>query len=253
MATDPAKLGKKKAVLISSSLAADINSRCSNLEHLHLFNCDLRDLQLSNLPTMKLRTLHLHNCVLSANWLQVDIEVEGRRGRRECILPHLNTLNLHQSAMIARYDLIQITYLSQLKHLDLSQCYRVDDQGLMTVSEHVPGIVYLNISGCTRVTDASMHRVGRHLNQLRVLEMKNLFRLTDLGISCIANMCHKLEVLDISLCTAVSDASVMELATKLSQLKKLNVSLCHQLSDNCLESISLLLPSCLIITKMTTD
>lgn len=249
-AVDLAKPGKKKNVLLTRSLVEEIDSRCSNLETLRLFNCDLRDVPLTLFPTRQLETLHLHNCILSSNWFQVEVEV---RSRKRSVLPRLRNLNLHQSTMIARNDLIQISRLTQLTHLDLSQCYRVDDVGLMAVCKGVRGIVDLNISGCTKITDNSMHKLCRHLNQLKILRMKNVFRVTDLGISCIANTLSHLDLLDISQCTAVTDAAVLEVANKLSQLKELNVSLCHHVTQQCLDTVAVLLPSCECISVKQQD
>ena len=247
MAVDLPKPGKKKkSVLLTTSLVQKISSRCSNLTALSLSKCDLRGIPLKLFPTQNLETLCLHYCMLSYQWFQVIVEIEGRK---KPILPKVNSLNLSWSTMITQSDLVQIAYLTHLKHLDLSRCYRINEYGLKSVCDGVKGLTDLNISGCTNIMDGSMRNIGGCLKQLKVLKMNNVCRVTDMGISCIANGLSHLEVLDISQCSTVTDSAVLEIAKNLSQLKELNVSHCDRLTENCLETVPLLLPSCHFIAN----
>jgi hypothetical protein len=242
---EPSKLGKKKNALLTKSLVTKISSQCSNLTTLSLSQCDLQSIPLRLLPTRNLKALCLHNCLLSHGWFQVIAEIQGRK---IVILPKINSLNLSYSTMIAR-DLVEVGYLTGLKHLDLTWCYRIDDYGLKSVCNNVKGLSSLNISHCTNITDGSMHNIGRCLKQLKVLIVSYLHCVTDMGITCIANGLSQLEVLDITGCSRVTDSAVLELANKLSELKEFNVSDCASLTKSCLETIQLLLPSCHFISS----
>ena len=254
MATDGRKRGKKKTIVLTTALVEKISLRCSSLKTLHLCGCDLQAIPLKLFPTQHLEALYvhkctitetfcLHNCVALHSWFEV---VDNVQERKESILPNLITLSLHQSTVIGDGDLLQISYLTQLKHLDLSGCYQINNYGFIKVCEGLRGLLTLNISWCSLISDFSMRRIGQCLKQLQILGMRNLQQVTNVGISYIANGLSHLEMLDMSECICVTDPAVFEIAQKLSHLKEMNVSFCH-LTEQCVATLPLLLPSCDII------
>lgn len=133
-----------------------------------------------------------------------------------------------------------VTYLPNLKKLVLAACHKVSDQGIDKVSR-LKQLEILDLSKCYLINDISVKFLNR-LSNLKKLYLNNCANITDYGVRYLSNIPIKVLCL-----TGCGEITGIHLST-ISSLTNLNLSCCQGLKDSsftnfyqllCLEEINL--------------
>ncbi|KAF9006583.1 hypothetical protein BDQ17DRAFT_1389376 [Cyathus striatus] len=216
--------------LTDPSISA-IAKTCSRLTELEL--CDLPLLTPVSVRDIwsfsrKLRTLRLAHCPLltdkafpSPLTSLPPVDPDGEKP-----LPHrpitwlegLPPLILHHSA-------------DNLRHLDLTACKNLTDDGIEGIVSHAPRIQTLIVAGCSELTDRAIESVCKLGDHLDTLILAHVANITDRSIVRLARSCANIRCIDVAFCRHLTDLSVIELAS-LNSLRRLSLMRVHKLTDN---------------------
>jgi len=171
--------------------------------------------------------------------------------------PNLTTLSLAWCRHLEDEDLQAITLccpnqetnqswkMSQLRHLDLSNCPGVTDAGLAIIGQNCPNLQGLNLNGCSHITDNGTqvltYNIGGSPNfkQLQTLSLSGT-KITDQSIGYIIRFCRDVQSLNLSHCESVTDKGIVSIARSIlrDHLHTLNLHGCNQLTDVAITEIA---------------
>ncbi|KAL5021053.1 hypothetical protein ScPMuIL_000208 [Solemya velum] len=125
-------------------------------------------------------------------------------------LTELESLKLNKCRGISDTSVKMLKYLGKLEFLDLSECYQVTSQGLISgicsqkdlclshlnlnccsliqgdfilgLSKVAPNLTHLDIGSCFHLTDLSVHLLSKYMMSLRFLRLAWCKEITDLGL-----------------------------------------------------------------------
>ncbi|XP_062563811.1 F-box/LRR-repeat protein 7-like isoform X2 [Armigeres subalbatus] len=137
-------------------------------------------------------------------------------------MPMLETLILNRCWMITDYGIMAIKNLDRLKHIDLTNCERISDTGIMG------GLL--------------THNRQRRLRKLYLGLLTNIGEIVFMKISFELN---NLSVLDLGGCSnCINDRSIQYIFYHMTGLQELNLDCCAKLTDAGLTGVDL--PECAI-------
>uniref|UniRef100_A0A8D1AGJ6 F-box/LRR-repeat protein 15-like leucin rich repeat domain-containing protein n=1 Tax=Sus scrofa TaxID=9823 RepID=A0A8D1AGJ6_PIG len=127
-------------------------------------------------------------------------------------------------------SLKSLSPLKQLTVLNLANCVRIGDMGLIQFLDGPVStkIRELNLSNCIHLGDASMAKLSERCSNLNYLSLRNCEHLTDLAIEYIVNIFSLVSV-DLS-GTDISNEGLMILSRH-RKLKELSLSECDRITD----------------------
>uniref|UniRef100_A0A8D1EI01 F-box/LRR-repeat protein 15-like leucin rich repeat domain-containing protein n=1 Tax=Sus scrofa TaxID=9823 RepID=A0A8D1EI01_PIG len=127
-------------------------------------------------------------------------------------------------------SLKSLSPLKQLTVLNLANCVRIGDMGLIQFLDGPVStkIRELNLSNCIHLGDASMAKLSERCSNLNYLNLRNCEHLTDLAIEYIVNIFSLVSV-DLS-GTDISNEGLMILSRH-RKLKELSLSECDRITD----------------------
>ncbi|CUG02818.1 receptor-type protein kinase, putative [Bodo saltans] len=132
-------------------------------------------------------------------------------------------------------------FLLQLRHLNLSGCGNISDNGLahvMSVAcvglEDSAAASHLRLAG-----NNGINCVASACHQLLSLDLHDCYDVTDSGLSYIA-LLPQLRILNLSSCQNISDEGVVHLAPLQRNLRELNLNKCWRITDIGLASVGVL-------------
>ncbi|TKA30978.1 hypothetical protein B0A50_01946 [Salinomyces thailandicus] len=113
----------------------------------------------------------------------------------------------------------------KLKHLDLTRCRGITDQGLRSLVRNVPAIEGLQLSKCLGVKDATLTDLLPTVPNLTHLDLEELDDLTNEVLICLsASPCAKrLRHLSISYCEHMGDTGMLPLLHASTNLRSLEM------------------------------
>ncbi|KAK4217993.1 hypothetical protein QBC37DRAFT_275964 [Rhypophila decipiens] len=110
----------------------------------------------------------------------------------------------------------------KLRHLDLSRCTRLSNNGVKALGYLVPDLEGLQLSGVTSITDAALEPIIASTPRLTHLELEDLPELTNSLLSehlakaaCASNLEH----LSISYCENLGDTGMLPIFRNCTKLK----------------------------------
>jgi F-box and leucine-rich repeat protein GRR1 len=131
--------------------------------------------------------------------------------------------------------------LSSLTELDLTDCTRLTDNAVASLSLRCPSLAVLRLSGCSNMTDTALDcllrdpRYGHARGQNLVrLYFAFCIQLTNAGLQRLCEGCEKLEVLDLSGCVHLTDDVISAVAKFCPHLQRLGLARCKRLTDRAL-------------------
>uniref|UniRef100_A0A8C3X757 F-box and leucine rich repeat protein 13 n=1 Tax=Catagonus wagneri TaxID=51154 RepID=A0A8C3X757_9CETA len=177
------------------------------------------------------------------------------------IYPNISHIYMVDCKGLTDGSLKSLSPLKQLTVLNLANCVRIGDMGLI---EFLDGPVStkireLNLSNCIHLGDASIAKLSEHCSNLNYLSLRNCEHLTELGIEFIVNIfslvsvdlsgtdisneafCKGsmiLEHLDVSYCPQLSDEIIKALAIYCINLTSLRIAGCPKITDSAMEILS---------------
>ncbi|EDO42575.1 predicted protein [Nematostella vectensis] len=225
----------KKHENISFSLLEEIKTKCPNLEKLTLCYCDMRNVDARCLPGT-LKSLDLDHSIVPLNWFDsLDVDL---------FFANLLELNLTYCTRVSDQDLASIAKLTQLKCLNLSNCYRVGDNGIQQIATNLTNLLHLDLSNCTDITDLGLHHIGRHLVRLKYLYLTCCRRITDTGVEALVHSMAELQGLSLAKCRELTSTGIVTIAENCKQLKHLDITDCTLVNTQGLDTIRTTLPNC---------
>ncbi|GAB7358230.1 hypothetical protein MBLNU230_g0381t1 [Neophaeotheca triangularis] len=112
-----------------------------------------------------------------------------------------------------------------LKHLDLTRCRGISDQGMRSFVNNIPHIEGLQLAKCSNVFDASLTDLLPTTPMLTHLDLEELEDLTNAVLHCLSNSpCAKrLRHLSISYCENMGDTGMIPLLKSCTNLRSLEM------------------------------
>ncbi|KAG8365212.1 hypothetical protein BUALT_Bualt18G0080900 [Buddleja alternifolia] len=114
---------------------------------------------------------------------------------------------------------------------------RVNDLGMMLLSESCGRLESIKLGGFSTVTDAGFSSLLRTCHNLKKFEIRNAPLLSDLAFHNIVGVSCPLIELKLQSCNLITSEAVAELASS-STLEVLDTYSCRSIADPCLEYIS---------------
>ncbi|CAJ2506149.1 Uu.00g002790.m01.CDS01 [Anthostomella pinea] len=114
----------------------------------------------------------------------------------------------------------------RLKHLDLSRCSQLTNEGVKIMAHLVPELQGLQLSGCSSLTDSALEPILASTPRLTHLELEDLSELTNDILSehlAKAPCAPKLEHLSVSYCENLSDTGMLPVIKKCTSLKSVDM------------------------------
>lgn len=212
-----------------------VASNCPKLECLNISWCnnvDTRGLRhvIKGCPNLKdLRAGEIKG------WDDIDFmhEIFLRNSLERLILMNCDTLTDECLAVLIEGKESEIDYLSgrpivpprKFKHLDLTRCRGITDQGLRTLVNNVPEIEGLQLSKCQGVVDATLTDLLPTTPMLSHLDLEELEDLSNLVLQSLANApcARRLRHLSISYCENMGDAGMLPVLKACTNLRSLEM------------------------------
>ncbi|KAG6031485.1 hypothetical protein E4U41_007561 [Claviceps citrina] len=114
----------------------------------------------------------------------------------------------------------------KLRHLDLSRCIRLSNNGVQAIGYAVPELEGLQLSGCKALNDAAVEPILASTPRLTHLELEDLVELTNSFLSqhlAKAPCAETLEHLSVSYCEGISDVGMLPVLQRCTSLKSIDM------------------------------
>ncbi|CAG0900151.1 unnamed protein product [Cyprideis torosa] len=135
----------------------------------------------------------------------------------------------------------------KLRHLDLSSCEAITDDGLTSIAKGCPLLESLNISWCDLITEQGTEAIARGCQRLKSVTARGCAFLTDSAICKLARYCPLLEVINLQGCRALSDRSIEAIGEHCHNLRYLCLSNIPSITD---ASLVVVARGCLYLTTL---
>lgn len=129
-------------------------------------------------------------------------------------LEKLEWLKLRRGAELEPLDFVTAFNLGKLKsllHLDLSECSKIDDAGIISVAKHCPTLGTLSLNWCWEITDVGLACVVNKCKFLINLNLCGVVRLLGDFLPSINKLLVGLQLLDLEQCPDVQLAILEDL------------------------------------------
>ncbi|XP_070554419.1 uncharacterized protein [Ptychodera flava] len=149
-----------------------------------------------------------------------EIEKEMRKDKNTAIymLRGLQSLSLNACQHITDVGISLGIRFCELKHLDLSMCPKITDEGLKAIAQNNRSLEEVRVSQCQKITDTGVTMVARNLIRLVLLDLSSCDNVTDQSLVSLSKYCRCLRHLDVSMCGQITRDGVDKLANKIKDL-----------------------------------
>ncbi len=201
--------------LIDLPTFSDIITRCPKLVYLDISRTNTFSERLFDIPS-DLSELNISKC----GWLNP----KTMRKMFE-ICPHLTALSLASNTQLDYSCWGLMRQLNQLKKLNLSRCYQINDQDFRVILQACHDVTNFYLQGCIGLTDLAFFELAKVAPKVAEIDISrcNIYdgALVDLSVRC-----KQLVSLDLTRCTTISDRGVIETVRNAANLQTLNISMC---------------------------
>lgn len=212
-----------------------IAQSCPKLEHLNVSWCNNVDTRglgkiVEACPNLKdLRAGEVRG------WDDVDFMVElfKRNTLERLVLMNCDSLTDESLAVLMEGKDSEMDWLTgrpivpprQLKHLDLTKCRGISDQGIKTFVNNLPELEGLQLSKCSGITDASLTDLLPTIPHLTHLDLEELDDLSNSVLQTLAEApcAQTLRHLSISYCENLGDTGMLPVIKACTQLRSLDM------------------------------
>jgi F-box and leucine-rich repeat protein 2/20 len=212
-----------------------IAANCPKLEHLNISWCnniDSRGLKkvveaCSNLKDLRASEIR--------GWDDVEFchQVFLQNSLERLILMNCDTLTDESLAVLIEGKDSEVDYITgrpivpprKLKHLDLTRCRSITDQGVRTFVNNIPDIEGLQLSKCHGILDATLTDLLPTTPMLTHLDLEELEDLTNIVLQCLSNSpcARRLRHLSISYCENLGDTGMLPVLKTCTNLRSLEM------------------------------
>jgi F-box/leucine-rich repeat protein 2/20 len=212
-----------------------IAQNCPKLEHLNVSWCnniDTRGLKKVVECCHNLKDLRAGEI---RGWDNLDFvqDVFSRNTLERLILMNCDTLTDASLAVLMEGRGSDIDYISgrpvvpprKLKHLDLTRCKNITDEGVSTMVNNIPEIEGLQLSKCQGIVDANMSELLPTTPNLTHLDLEELGDLTNVTLQALASSpCAKrMRHLSISYCENMGDTGMLPVLKACTNLRSIEM------------------------------
>ena len=130
-------------------------------------------------------------------------------------------------------------FLSNLRHLDVSNCHNIGDEGLIDLFFECNKLEYIDLSS-SKISDNTVNALMKCCHLIKHIILFKCGSLTDLACLHIANASVAVDILGISVskCYGLSDTGLTMLAKSLKSLTYLDVSHVETITDRTLIAVA---------------
>jgi hypothetical protein len=156
--------------------------------------------------------------------------------------PNLLCVNLAQCERVTDDGLVALaTRCNRLLEINLSYCVNISDSGIKFMAAQCLRLTHIRIAGCRRVTDASLVALSTHCHSISTIHLSNCRRITDAGLIALCSGCSQMATIYLDKLVRLTDVGITTLIDKCNQLTFINLYYCKRISTSCLQ---LMLISC---------
>lgn len=109
--------------------------------------------------------------------------------------------------------------------ISLHGCEMISDTGLSWLSGSKE-LRHLDLSNCNKVTNNGIRHIGEGCPNLRSITLSSIKKVSDVGVRCLATGCSQLEAINVSGLTMLSDG--VDRSFGLEGMQALGQSSCSQ-------------------------
>ena len=218
---------------LNNSTLKIISRKCQMLEHLNISWCVNMDTKgllsiVQSCPRLKdLRAAEIRGFGDKT----LLLELYKRNTLERLVLSHCEDLdNESLTALIQGTDpeMDPLTDRAvvpprKLRHLDLSRCTALTDDGIKSLAYNVPELCGLQLSHCEGLTDNALDDLFESTPLLTHIDLEELDHLTNASMQNLArSICaSKLQHLNISFCENLGDSGMLQVVKSAPQLRTL--------------------------------
>ncbi|KAH6584537.1 hypothetical protein BASA50_007459 [Batrachochytrium salamandrivorans] len=123
--------------------------------------------------------------------------------------------------------------------VELFDCTRLDEDGLLSIAYLCPNVRTLNLSLCGRITNKVLIEIGASCKHIFSLTLKGAFLPTDAGFSSMfSGLGSSLTNLSLEHAAKLTNTSLHVLSESAPNLRILNLTSCSKVGDDAIETIS---------------
>lgn len=129
---------------------------------------------------------------------------------------------------------------ARVKHLKLSNCFYLTDEGFATLVNALPNVQSMDLNSCWLLTDKSMATLAASCPQVTKLNLSNCRKISDVGIfRLLDGKTSELQELSLSYCKRLTDTTMGYLVDYCADsLQSLNLQRCTRITDKGFEAWS---------------
>jgi len=101
--------------------------------------------------------------------------------------------------------------LYQLKEIDLTGCWELDDATVVQVAISFPRLASLRLGNIYSLTDQTLRGLATYSRELAQLDLRGCWRVTDKGVALLGEYCPSLRSLAVTDCRDVTESSLSKL------------------------------------------
>uniref|UniRef100_A0A182J5X2 F-box domain-containing protein n=1 Tax=Anopheles atroparvus TaxID=41427 RepID=A0A182J5X2_ANOAO len=117
-----------------------------------------------------------------------------------CELRSLQELQLSGCFKVTDLTLMNAFRFRELREINLAHCVQISEQGIEAMSLNCPALEHVDLSDCFHVNDRCVESLSKHLLRLRLLKLVRLPLLTGASVDSLVNNCKVLRYLHIRGC-----------------------------------------------------
>ena len=212
-----------------------IAANCPKLEHLNISWCnniDTRGVKRVIEACLNLKDLRASEI---RGWDDVEFahQIFLRNSLERLILMNCDTLTDEALSVLMEGRDTEVDFLTgrpivpprKLKHLDLTRCRGITDQGVRTFVNNLPDIEGLQLSKCHGIVDATLTELLPTTPMLTHLDLEELEDLTNAVLQSLSNApCAKrLRHLSVSYCENLGDSGMLPVLKTCTNLRSLEM------------------------------
>jgi len=194
---------------------SDLVNRCPKLKGVSIHNTNNFSDRLDDMPS-DLQELDVAMCPWMSNENLMKLIL---------ICPNLNEINLSSNGQINYAGWTALMGLSRLQTLNISKCFRVDDEEIKLIATSCKNLTRLTIQELTRITDVGFYELARKLPALRHLDASKT-SISNAGLLEVVTHCTDLTTLKLNRCKSVTEAGILEALENASQLREIEIKQC---------------------------
>jgi len=113
----------------------------------------------------------------------------------------------------------------KLKHLDLTNCKGITDEGLKSCVDNLPYLEFLKLAKCTAITDVSLIKLVQSTPKLTHIDLEDVTQITDNVLIALSESqcCETLRTLCVSFCDNIGDVGMMPIFRRCMALESVSM------------------------------